>query len=45
MSGEALRVVEGGRAPLGWEALWAKDVWRQSELPHAIWRPATAARC
>ena len=34
MSGEALRVVEGGRAPLGWETLWAKDVWRQSELPH-----------
>ena len=22
MSGEALRVVEGGRTPRGWEALW-----------------------
>ena len=22
------------RAPRGWEALWAKDVWRQIELPH-----------
>ena len=21
-------------APRGWEALWAKDVWRQGELPH-----------
>jgi integrase len=34
MSSEALRVLEGGGAPRGWEALWAKDVWRQSELPH-----------
>jgi integrase len=34
MSGEALRVLEGGGAPRGWEALWAKDVWRHSELPH-----------
>jgi hypothetical protein len=34
MSAELLRVVEGGRAPRGWEALWAKDVWRQGELPH-----------
>jgi integrase/ferredoxin len=34
MSAEPLRVVEGGRAPRGWEALWAKDVWRASELPH-----------
>ncbi len=34
MSGEPLRVLEGGGAPRGWEALWAKDVWRQSELPH-----------
>ncbi len=34
MSAEALRVVEGSRAPRGWEALWAKDVWIQSELPH-----------
>ena len=34
MSAEPLRVVEGGRAPRGWEALWRKDVWCQSELPH-----------
>ena len=34
MTAEALRVLDGGRAPRGWEALWAKDVWRQSELPH-----------
>jgi integrase/ferredoxin len=34
MSAEPLRVLEGGCAPRGWEALWAKDVWRQSELPH-----------
>jgi len=34
MSGEPLRVLDGGRAPRGWEALWAKDVWRRSELPH-----------
>jgi integrase len=34
MSAEPLLVIEGGGAPLGWESLWAKDVWRQSELPH-----------
>ena len=34
MSAEPLRAVDGGRAPRGWEALWAKDVWCQSELPH-----------
>lgn len=34
MSAEALRVLDGGRAPRGWEALWSKDVWRQDELPH-----------
>jgi hypothetical protein len=34
MSAEPLRALDGGRAPRGWEALWAKDVWRQSELPH-----------
>jgi integrase len=34
MSAEPLRVVDGGRAPRGWEALWARDVWFQSELPH-----------
>ncbi len=34
MSAEPLHVIEGGGAPRGWESLWAKDVWRQSELPH-----------
>jgi hypothetical protein len=34
MGAEPLRVVEGGRAPRGWEALWRRDVWCQSELPH-----------
>jgi integrase/ferredoxin len=34
MGADPLRVVEGGRAPRGWEALWRKDVWCQSELPH-----------
>jgi integrase/ferredoxin len=34
MSLEPLRVVDGGRAPTGWEALWARDVWFSSELPH-----------
>jgi integrase len=33
MSAEPLHVIEGGGAPRGWEALWAKDVWRRSELP------------
>jgi integrase len=34
MSAEPLRVLDGGGAPRGWEKLWAKDVWPQSELPH-----------
>jgi site-specific recombinase XerD len=34
MSAEPLRVVEGGRAPRCWEALWSRDVWFQSELPN-----------
>jgi len=34
MSAEPLRVLDGGRAPRGWEALWAKDDWNQQELPH-----------
>ncbi len=34
MSPEPLRVVEGDRAPRGWEALWPRDVWFASELPH-----------
>jgi hypothetical protein len=34
MSTEPLRVLEGGGAPRGWERLWAKDAWGQTELPH-----------
>jgi integrase len=34
MSADALRVIDGGEAPGGWEALWAKDEWHQRELPH-----------
>src|ERR1700694_4720803 len=34
MSAEPLRVIESGSAPRGWEALWRRDVWGQSELPH-----------
>jgi hypothetical protein len=34
VSAEPLRVIGGGGAPRGWEALWRKDVWCQSELPH-----------
>lgn len=34
MSTDALKLIDGGRAPRGWEALWAVDVWAQRELPH-----------
>ena len=34
MCAEPLRVLDGGRVPRGWEGLWRKDVWCQSELPH-----------
>jgi site-specific recombinase XerD len=34
MTQAALRVLDGGAAPRGWEELWAKDQWRQGELPH-----------
>jgi site-specific recombinase XerD len=35
MTAGALRVIDGGgAAPRGWGALWAKDEWRQRELPH-----------
>lgn len=34
MTAEPLRVLQGGRAPRGWEALWALDVWAQHDLPH-----------
>ena len=34
MSAEPLRVVDGGGVPRGWESLWRKDAWGQTELPH-----------
>jgi site-specific recombinase XerD len=34
MTAEPLRVLDGGRAPRGWEELWRLDRWRQRELPH-----------
>lgn len=34
MTANALRLIDGGDAPDGWEALWAKDEWHQRELPH-----------
>jgi integrase len=34
MSAEPLRVLQGGGSPRGWEKLWARDVWGQTELPH-----------
>ncbi len=34
MSDATLRLVAGGRAPRGWEELWAHDRWRHEELPH-----------
>jgi site-specific recombinase XerD/ferredoxin len=34
MSPEPLRVIEGEGPPRGWEALWPRDVWFASELPH-----------
>jgi site-specific recombinase XerD len=34
MSTSPLRVIDGGRVPRGWEDLWARDQWRQHELPH-----------
>ncbi len=33
MSAEPLRVLQGGGSPRGWEKLWARDVWGQTELP------------
>jgi hypothetical protein len=35
VSFEPLRVIDGGRVPRGWEALWPRDVWFVSDLPHA----------
>jgi hypothetical protein len=34
MGAEPLRVLRGGGVPRGWEKLWVKDVWGQTELPH-----------
>jgi hypothetical protein len=34
MSVRPLEAVDGGRAPGGWEALWARDRWPLWELPH-----------
>jgi integrase len=34
MTSAPLRALEGGRAPRGWEELWAQDVWPQRDLPH-----------
>jgi site-specific recombinase XerD len=35
VSAEPLRVIDGGVVPRGWEALWPRDVWFGSDLPHA----------
>jgi len=34
MSTPALRVLEGAQAAGGWQELWARDEWRERELPH-----------
>jgi integrase len=34
MTSNPLRVLDGGGVPYGWEELWARDHWRQHELPH-----------
>jgi site-specific recombinase XerD len=35
MTANALTRIDGGRAPGGWEQLWALDRWPLRELPHA----------
>ena len=35
MTANALTAISGGRAPGGWEELWASDRWALRELPHA----------
>src|SRR5436190_15191154 len=35
MTGAPLEAIDGGRAPSGWEGLWASDRWSLRELPHA----------
>ena len=44
MGAEPLRVLQGGGSPQGWEKLWAKDVWGQTELPHGDLASMYAAR-
>ena len=34
MSANPLSAIDGGRAPGGWEQLWARDRWPLRELPH-----------
>jgi site-specific recombinase XerD len=34
MTGTPLEAIDGGRAPEGWERLWAADRWPLRELPH-----------
>ena len=36
MTATPLEAIDGGRAPDGWERLWASDRWPLRELPHAI---------
>ena len=35
MTAAPLEAIDGGRAPSGWEGLWACDRWPLRELPHA----------
>jgi site-specific recombinase XerD len=35
MTTNGLQAIDGGRAPGGWEQLWASDRWPLRELPHA----------
>src|SRR5947209_8527870 len=35
MTGTPLEAIDGGRAPEGWERLWASDRWPLREMPHS----------
>ncbi|MGB0092615.1 MAG: tyrosine-type recombinase/integrase [Solirubrobacteraceae bacterium] len=35
MTATPLEAIDGGRAPDGWERLWASDRWPLSEMPHS----------
>src|SRR5450755_2282184 len=35
MTATPLEAIDGGRAPEGWERLWAADRWPLRELPHS----------